>query len=241
MKNIKFLIIILFIAGFIQSCDDKITSLEDLNTAPYFQYFRKSSINWETPGDVPIQDSAKVYNSYNNATYPAILRIKDANYNISKINIISNDTQNSFFVNDNVYYNNYEIDNSEEFNIAFRNNTAGTFDYKVSASDDFDKSNRMAFRITFKPNQDPIARLNISIVNSTTRNYLLNAHSSIDRDQSIGGSIVEYEYTIDNVIIHTSQPQINHIFTRGNHTVKLRVKDNDNVWSPYVQYAVTVI
>lgn len=241
MNKIKFLVLILFIAGFLQSCDDKINSLEDLNSAPYFQYFRKSSINWETPGDIPILDSAKVYNSFNNATYPAILRIKDSNYNISKINIISNDSQNSFFVNDNVYYNNYEVNNSEEFNIAFRNNTVGTFDYQVSAADDFDKSNRMSFRITFKQNQNPIARLSVSIVNATTRNYLLNASTSIDRDQAIGGSVVEYEYTIDNVIIHTSQPQINHIFTIGNHTVKLRVKDNDNVWSPYVQYAVNVI
>lgn len=239
-KGFKYLVLILIIAGF-QSCDDKIRELEDLNTSPYFQYYRKSSINWETPGDVPILDSAKALSVYNNSSYPAILRIKDANYNISKINIVSNDNQNSFFVNDNVYYNNYEVVNDEEFNIAFRNNQVGTFDYHVTAADDFGKSNKMVFRITFKENKGPIPKLNISIVNSNTRNYLLNALASFDRDKAIGGNIVEYEYTINNIIILTSQPSINHIFPKGTHVVKLRVKDNDNFWSEYIQYTVTVI
>lgn len=237
-KLIKFLPI-LIIAGGLTSCDDKIRELEELNKAPEFQFFRKSSVNWETPTS-EIVDSAKVWNQYNNASYPAILRVVDVNNNISRIKIFSNNSDVSFFVNGNTYYNNYEVEDNEEFNVAFRSNGSGVGEFKVSASDDFGKANDMRFRIEFRDNKLPIPRLEAVLINGTTKNYQLKGQNSFDRDKAIGGAVVEYEFVIDNIVIHTSQANINHIFTLGQHIIKLRVKDNDEAWSEYVQMNLNV-
>lgn len=237
-KVIKFLSIII-IAGGLTSCDDKIRELEELNKAPEFQFFRKSSVNWELPSKV-IEDSAKVWNQSNNASYAAILRVMDVNNNISKINIFSNNPDVSFFVNDNTYYSNYEVTDNEEFNVAFRANGSGVGEFRLSASDEFGKANDVRFRIEFRDNKLPIPRLEVVLVNGTTKNYQLKGQNSFDRDKAIGGAIVEYEFVIDNIVIHTSQPNINHIFTLGQHTVKLRVKDNDNAWSQQIEYNLNV-
>lgn len=240
MKNIFKYITLLIITGVTISCDDKIRTLEDLNQAPEFQYFRKSSINWETPNGKMIFDSAKVFNTNNNAAYPAILRVLDVNNNISKINISSNDSQNSFFVNDNVYFSNYQVSTNEEFNVAFRNSQFGTFDYIVAAEDDFGKANEMRFRITFKENRKPKANFSVVLINGNTKNYQLVGKDSYDIDKAIGGFIVEYEFVIDNIIVNTSEPIINHIFTKGTHNIKFRVMDNDNEWSEYINYNLIV-
>lgn len=239
-KSIKFLILTIIAGGFLSSCDDKIRELEELNKAPEFQFFRRSSVNWELPTNV-IEDSAKVWTQSNNASYASILRVMDINNNISKINIFSNNPDVSFFVNDNTYYSNYEVADNEEFNVAFRANGSGVGEFRVSASDDFGKANDVRFRIEFKTNKLPIPKLETVLINGTTRNYQLKAQNSFDRDKAIGGAIVEYEFVIDNVVIHTSQPNINHIFTVGQHSIRLRVKDNDDEWSEYIQMNLNVI
>ncbi len=239
MKNIFKTFSLIIIVGVLYSCDDKIRSMDDLNLAPEFQFFRKGSVNWETPKEI-IKDSAKVWSSSNNASYPAILRIMDVNNNISKINISSNDSENSFFVNGNTYFGNYEVDTNEEFNVAFRNSKPGTYEYLVTASDDFGKHSEMRFQVVFKSNKGPIASLSVILSNGTTKNYRLDAKNSHDLDSAIGGMIVEYEFIIDNIIIKTSEPIINHIFSIGKHDIKLRVKDSDDVWSDYVTYTLNV-
>lgn len=240
MKKISSLLTFFILVGALCSCDDKINSMENLNSAPTFEFFRSSSINWEVPKDVII-DSAKVWSSTNNSSYPAILRITDVNNNISKINITSNDSESSFFVNDNTYFNNFEVTNNQKFNLAFRSSKPGMFDYLVIAKDDFGKISEMRFRINFKNNRGPIANLRLVLINSANRNYSLDASKSIDQDQAIGGMVVNYEFTIDNIIINTSEPKINHIFSVGKHEVKLRVKDSDEVWSDYITVNLNVI
>ncbi|WP_159479729.1 hypothetical protein [Chryseobacterium sp. 18068] len=239
-RLIKFLTITIIAGGFLSSCDDKIRELEELNKAPEFQFFRKSSVNWELPSKV-IEDSAKVWNQSNNSSYAAILRVMDINNNISKINIFSNNPDVSFFVNDNTYYSNYEVSDNEEFNVAFRANGPGLGEFRVTAADDFGKANDVRFRIEFKSNKLPIPRLEAVLVNGSTKNYQLKGQNSFDRDKAIGGAVVEYEFVIDSVVIHTSQPNINHIFTIGQHSIKLRVKDNDDAWSEYIQLNLSVI
>lgn len=240
MKKLTRIILLIIAGGFISSCDDKIRELEELNKAPEFQFFRKSSINWETPNSSVIIDSAKAYNAFNNATYPAILRVIDVNNNTSLIRIKSIDTSTSFFVDGNTYYGSYEVNNNEQFNVAFRNPQVGISPYSLYAADDFGKENAINFQIEFKPNKLPIPKLEVILINGTTKNYQLKGQNSFDRDKAIGGAVVEYEFVIDNVVIHTSEPNINHIFTIGQHNVKLRVKDNDNEWSEYVSTTLTV-
>lgn len=239
-NNILKYIALIIITGTIVSCDDKIRELDDLNKAPEFQFFRKSSVTWETPKENVIQDSAKVYNASNNATYPAILRITDANNNISKIQIQNSNPEISFFVNGNTYFSNYEVTNNEEFNVAFRKASAGNEYFVVGAYDDFGKFSDIKFNIVFKENRPPKPVFSVVLVSGNTKTYQLVGESSFDIDKAIGGTIVRYEFIIDNVIINTSEPNINHVFSVGQHQIKFRVKDNDDVWSNYIDYQLTV-
>lgn len=231
---------LIIIAGSFASCDDKIRELDELNKAPEFQFFRKSSITWETPKSNVIEDSAKIYTPSNNASYPAILRISDVNNNISKINISNTYSETSFFVNGNTYYNNYEVTNNEEFNVAFRHAKNGNEYFIITASDDFGKFSDIKFNIVFKENKPPKPVFTVVLVNGTTKTYQLVGAASYDIDKAIGGAVVRYEFVIDNVIINTSEPNINHVFSVGSHNIKFRVKDNDDVWSNYIDYPLTV-
>lgn len=230
----------IFIAGLL-SCDDKVRSLEDLSQPPSFLYFKKESTNWKLadPGMV-IMDSAKVWSASNNASFPILIKLVNPLNNLSEISVKSSEPESQIFVNDNLYTSVFTAPNNEDLNLAFKSAIPSTQDFTIQSTEIFDKSNTLVCRIVFKPNRPPKADLKLVLVDGVTRNYQLNASGSYDIDSAIGGNVVEYQYIIDNVIINTSEPKINHIFTLGQHQLKLRVKDNDDVWSDYVSVALTV-
>lgn len=241
--NFKIILILSFIAGFFISCDDKIRELEELNTAPDFQYLKRGAINWEVAQkDAVITDSAKIWTQSNNATYPALVRIVDRNFNIDLVSVKSTNSEVSFFVDNNTYYNLFETrEKKEEFNLAFKNNKKSIEEFTVTAKDDFGASNKITFKIEFKENKPPKPVFKLILINGSNKTYQLFGEESYDIDKAIGGDIVEYEFVIDNIIIKTSQPNIYHIFKTGTHDIKFRVRDNDDVWSEYITTSLKVL
>lgn len=234
-KIIKHFLILIIITGLI-SCDDKIRELEDLDSPPTFMYFRKSSITWEIPTpDEIIIDSAKTYNQINNSSYPAVIKVVNNLNNLTQINIIGSDPQSSIFVNNSLYNNSYTSKTDADINLAFRSPIASTQVFSVTSTDIFNKKCEIKFKINFKENKPPKPILKLILVNGSSSNYQLKASESYDIDNSIGGMIVEYQFIIDNIIINTSEANINHFFKKGIHKIKLRVKDNDSVWSEYIE------
>lgn len=234
------LILIIIITGLI-SCDDKIRELEDLDSPPTFMYFRKSSITWEIPAaNEIIIDSAKVYNQINSSSYPAIIKIVNNLDNLTQINIDGSDPQSSIFVNNSLYNNSFTTKTNADINLAFRSPVASTQEFSISSTDIFNKKYEIKFKILFKENQPPKPILKLILINGSTSNYQLKGSESYDRDASIGGMIVEYQFIIDDIIINTSEANINHYFKKGSHTLKLRVKDNDDVWSDYISQNLIV-
>lgn len=231
---------VLLIAG-LTSCDDKIRSLEDLSQPPSFLYFKKQSTNWTVsePGLV-LTDSAKVWTATNNASFPLLIKLVAPQNNLAELSITGSEPQSSMFVNDNLYTNSYSISSNVDLNLAFRSPIASTQDFVVKTTEIFDKSEKLTCRIIFKSNRPPKSVLKVVLVDGQNKNYQLDASSSYDIDQAIGGNVVQYEYVVDNVIINTSEPKINHVFTIGTHSIKLRVKDNDDVWSDYISQSLTV-
>ncbi|MDY3538188.1 hypothetical protein PG275_09265 [Riemerella anatipestifer] len=237
---LNFSIITLVIAGLV-SCDDKVRELTDLDQAPSFLYFNSKSVNWEEAPFEPIIDSAKVYSSSNNSSYPVILKVVDKINTLTELKILTSDPENSIFVNNNLYTTEYvSASANEDINCAFRSSKAGTQEFIVSSTSIFDKRNTFKFRIEFKENRPPKANLKIALIDSRTKNYKLDASGSEDIDKAIGGAIVEYEFIINNILIKTTENSINHIFKTGTHEIKVRVKDNDDVWSEYVSETLVV-
>lgn len=231
---------ILLIAG-LMSCDDKIRSLEDLSQPPSFLYFKTASTNW-TPADpaMVIIDSAKVWTPSNNASFPILIKLVSPQNNLAELSIFGSEPQSSMFINDANYTAPFSIQSNIDLNLAFRSPIASTQDFTIKSTEIFDKSEQVVCRIIFKNNKPPKADLKIILVDGARKDYQLNASNSYDIDKAIGGNVVEYQYIIDNIIVNTSEPKINHIFTTGNHQLRLRVMDNDDVWSDYVSVNLTV-
>jgi parallel beta-helix repeat protein len=54
------------------------------------------------------------------------------------------------------------------------------------------------------------------------------------------GSIIQYEWTIDGVVISNSEDFQSSSISVGTHTIKFRVKDNDDQWSDYDTITLTI-
>ena len=223
-------IVILSLIFFMIACDDKIKSLEALNRAPDIEYFSRSSIDWAFVQD-RIIDTAKTYNPQNNANYAVALRAKDVNKNFQNITITEVENGGQFFIDKELFTEQKEVA-LDSFSLAYRYPLSGTRLFTVKSLDDFGKFSEVFFEILFLDNVVPTAAFEIRSNNNNGQiEHILDANNSIDGDAKIGGFIINYEFTVDDVIINAVAPQIKHIFPAGDHVISLRVQDNDQAWS----------
>lgn len=236
----KFSIIALIIITAITiGCDDKISSLEELNLAPTTDYYTISKGLWLTgSSNILIKDSAKFYNNENKLPYSVSIRFKDKNKNFGYVNLTSSQSYNDFYVNDKQYLNNFKVE-LDSFSFSYKNQNDITKKFRMTVADTWDKTNTIDFDLTFFDNLPPTAAFNLNVISANE--YEFNATSSLDQDKKWGGYIRQYEYVINNsFVITTTNNKIRHVFTSGTHIIKLRVKDSDNVWSSYTQNTVTI-
>ncbi|MGV4459950.1 hypothetical protein ACQ1Q5_00275 [Ornithobacterium rhinotracheale] len=223
------------------SCDDKIGSLEELNSAPNFHIFQRNATSWQPVKEKVVYDSAKVWTEANHMTYSAVLKMEDINSNYGDVTIGTYDTDDTYYIN-SVEYNKTQRVPLDSFSVSYKNKNLGLREFDVTARDDFGKANKLKFYVFFAENKKPVARLNINVNNEHTENeYEIDASNSKDMDQSLGGFIKEYEYVInDKKIIRTSFNKIYHVFSPGDYIIRLRVKDNDDEWSNTVTKSLYV-
>jgi len=88
--------------------------------------------------------------------------------------------------------------------------------------------------LTVFENLNPVCNIEIEETNIFTQmEFVIDLSDSYDKDARFGGKIILYEYKIgDNYFIQSSHNQINYIFeSPGTYVIKVRVKDNNDVWS----------
>jgi len=241
MNSFKTLIILSILCIAFSGCDDKELSLEDLNIAPELQYFSRSTSQWETVGsNNRIIDSAKVWTITNNMNYAAVFRSEDQNSNYGDLTITALDNDLDFFI-DNALYENVATVALDSFSLAVRYTQPQIKRFEVKVRDSWDKEHTGQFEIHYLENRGPVANFELIEVNILTDNeYEINATTSFDRDNNLGGYIVEYEYTIDGVISTIPTDKINHVFSVGTHQIKLRCLDNDGAWSTQITKEITI-
>ena len=229
IKKISFFIVLLMF----YQCDDKILSLEKLNQAPKIEYFSRSTTNWTIANDT-IVDLAKVYNKNNNINYTVAIRSIDANKNFESIIVTEAENGGKFFLDEREFTQSTTVP-LDSFSLAYRYYKPETREFKIESKDDFGLIKNLVFQITFLENKTPFADLEIRTVNTNAQNeYILDASKSEDQDKNLGGFITKYEYTINDIVIENPSNQIYHVFMPGTHTVGLRVKDNDELWSEQI-------
>lgn len=233
----QFTVLLLLI--FLISCDDKLDALDSLNTLPEVEFFSRSTSTW-VPVFGTIIDSAKVHTEENNINYSIVLRARDANNNFESIRIDETEIGGEFFL-DNMPFTESTTVELDSFSLAYRFFAEDTRNFTIRSKDDFGALGITQFSVNFLDNKIPIANLQNIIVNDISINeYMIDGSLSFDRDQLIGGAILEYEFTIDGQVINTSSSSILHVFSSGEHQVFLRVKDNDGIWSTQVGISFTI-
>jgi hypothetical protein len=233
MKNYKTIILIVLNAILVTSCDDKISSLENLNKAPVLEYFSRNTTKWTNVQGV-IVDSAKVFNEKNNANYSIALRSKDINNNFENITITDVVNGGSFFLNEELFQDERIVE-LDSFSLSYRFFSKDIRLFTVKTADDFGKFENVNFEIHFLNNIPPTALFEIRNENvSGIIEHTIDGSFSKDGDFSRGGFIINYEFSINGIIINSASSEIKHIFNRGTQNVGLRVQDNDGVFSEQI-------
>ncbi len=121
--------------------------------------------------------------------------------------------------------------------------STGEMTVNFTITDPFGREDVRSIDLQSSDNKSPVAAAEVSqISNLSDYEVEIDASSSYDGDASIGGKIVTYEYEIVDVcydsIALSSYKRI--LQDTGTYTVKVRVKDNDGVWSSKEVYTLKV-
>jgi len=100
--------------------------------------------------------------------------------------------------------------------------------------DIYDKVTIVRLRLFCFGNNKPVAKFTyINTQLFDPNEYRISASNSFDPDSRFGGGLSEYEYTIGlSYFVSSTNSYLDYIFSiSGTYAIKVRVKDNDGVWS----------
>lgn len=110
----------------------------------------------------------------------------------------------------------------------------GTHKIVFVATDNYNVTTTATATFEIFDNLPPIAACStLKLAIHDPLEYNIDASTSYDRDSKYGGTIVEYEFSINTTYkVNTQFNNIHYIFpASGNYTVNVRVKDNNGAWS----------
>ncbi|MEQ8704666.1 MAG: hypothetical protein RIC19_12145 [Phaeodactylibacter sp.] len=119
----------------------------------------------------------------------------------------------------------------------------GTHSFILSAEDPFGVSGTALVEVLAIGNYEPVAALSIAQLDEAAPYHVrINAGQSFDRDSAWGGGVLAYEFTLEGIYtVETERPELDYIYPGpGTYAVRVRVKDNDGVWSDSVRSTFTV-
>ena len=100
----------------------------------------------------------------------------------------------------------------------------------ICVKDSYGAIVRKELIFTFFYNLPPVAKFSVDFV--AEREIDVNASSSFDRDARLGGGVALFEYDLNGYKFTSYSPIVRYKFpTSGTKVIRLRVKDNNNVFS----------
>ena len=239
MKKDIIVFSVLWIA--LAGCDNREDFARELNNAPVMKISSKSNA-WVSD---TAYYSGTIYDTLKlgiNDRYRFDVRISDDGITQNlKLNVPS------FQFMDNTYYiiDNQKVDNSslsdvviegvdKNTEIEYFTDLLSNHSLLIKVDDIYGGTDAVTIQLFVFDNWNPVADISYQVVSQVSPYEVkLDASGSYDLDERFGGMIVEYEYNIDDVyMVNTDVNFINFIFSgTGIYQVKLRVKDNDGVWT----------
>lgn len=109
----------------------------------------------------------------------------------------------------------------------------------AKTTDSFGLSSSVTLNFSVFHNLGPISVF--SLFKIADRELEVDARASFDKDSRFGGKIVEYEYDMNGYIFRSPLSLVRYIFSSGGQKkIRVRVKDNSNAWSDWVEQFISV-
>jgi hypothetical protein len=208
----KHLLKIAAIVSLVISCDDSKDFYTNNNKAPIIAIKKYGDSN---DFKTTINDSLKINNDYKLEVY-----LSD-DYSIKKltINYLPDTFDGDFLLNDN---------NSL---IQITPKSVNLYPVQIICNDMYGKSDTAFLNLEVFKNLSPVASFEYSLMGDYLK---LDFKGCYDLDEKYGGKIVQYELSVNDVIINTDKDVLYvDINPEETYILKLRVKDNDGAWSAF--------
>lgn len=229
---------ILILVLTLQACDDRAAGLRDINTPPAIRLQAERG-----GGQVKmLHDSVKVSNpaySY----MPFAIEVSDANENIKHVTYHVTAGGGQLVFRDEAVTDNIVSIAGNRAIYRFVPAGVGTTTVRFVVTDYFDQKDSATLQLHVFHNLAPVGMLHTSYLGATDRyEYLLDAGASYDPDQSFGGKISRYIFSVGGTkVAETLRPAVPFIFAGpGSYAVRLQVIDNDGAISREISQTVQV-
>ena len=235
----------IFIAFILISCGETMEGLRDLNDPPLINFSDRE-------GMTILQDSMKLDPGIKSTSYRLNLNVNDPNDNLSVIVYHQLIGQGNLLQKrDTIIGTNVNI-TKENLLFNYYPSHLGYHQFELTARDNFREESSAIIELDAFDNLPPVAAFTFSRDGRYgRRHWIFDASESYDRDTRYGGAITAYAFDngmgrIDVVEVPVEEvnykPWIyNVIFPEDNvYSVAVRVKDNDEKWSQWVEKTVVV-
>jgi len=215
------------------SCDSRLEDIGSLNTPP------EISILTEDGSVSELTDSVRLLSPGIGNFYNLRLAMDDPDNNLHRCRVLSDSMRVG------IYYDGQPLripslrTDQATLPLSLLPKRAGGTEVVFELTDKFGGISTAKLNLYAFENLVPEAMLKYSRVSE--HEVELDASGSYDTDHRYGGRIRSYHFTIDGVPFETPRPNVRHIFPqKGNHTVTLKVKDNNGAFSKVVELRIEI-
>lgn len=230
--------VIFLISWAVAGCDERADLFEELNDPPVVNFNG-------TDGFTVLSDSLKTKFDLKETLkrYTISLTVFDVNDNISTVEY------RHVSGNGNLYADGVEITDDK---LPISENGVLRFEYEpldfgdhifnIIVADRFNEEANVEIKLVVFENLSPVSIYNSSVIGELSKyHYVIDASESFDRDEEYGGRIIVYEYTVEGRLFRIGNDIKYHIFpSAGAYPIRVRVQDNNGVWSSYNDQTITI-
>jgi hypothetical protein len=232
-KWVFILLLIIVAAG----CDDRATGLKSFNDAPkiVLQAQRGGPETQLLIDSVKISDPAFAY-------MPLIIRVEDPNKNIKHVIMRVLSGAGYLQYRDDQTTDTVRIIGDRGI-YRFVPAHAGSITVRFVVTDYFNVTDSATLQLYVFDNLPPVGSLEVTHLGAADKyEYLFDASGAYDADNSFGGVIKRYVFSVNNIkVAETLTPAIPYIFPAGGiYTCKVQVWDNNGAASKEISLPVQV-